>query len=322
MIILSLLKIQYSLAASDPGIFGQPGGLRYEYWTDDDGVPYLVDSWKLSSRAQSPNYNPDRHNQYHLFTRENPRVSQPILTGNQQSLTRSNFNARRTTVFVLHGWGGRVTGNSMTTLIAALLASQDLNVIGVDWSVGARPDPNFYNALASGQSVARFINWLGSFGVRGSNVVIIGYSLGGQQAGMIGRYTNERISYISALDPPQRGHNFEFRASDGAYTEVIHTDARMGGNPIGQVDFYPNGGRNQPGCGNDGQCNHARAYHFMAESLVSGGFTGIECESLQHARNGNCGRPGRLRMGGLAPKPGRTGLYFLQTNAAPPFSRG
>ncbi|KAL0808894.1 hypothetical protein ABMA28_012563 [Loxostege sticticalis] len=309
-----------TLTASNPTL-GQLDGLLYEY--DDDGVPYLVDP-SLAERAQSPNYNPDRQNQYHLFTRQNPRVSQPLLAGNQQLLNLSNFNARRKTVFVLHGWRGSVTGNSITTLIAGALASEDTNVIGVDWSIGANTNPaNFYNALASAQSVARFINWLGTVGVRGSNVVIIGFSLGGQQAGMIGRYTNERISYISALDPPQRGNNFEFRASDGAYTEVIHTHSTgMGGQPIGQVDFYPNRGFRQPGCGNDNFCNHARAYHFMAESMVSGGFTGIECESLQHASNGRCGRPGRLRMGGLVPKNGRTGIYFLETNAAPPFSRG
>ncbi|CAH0404071.1 unnamed protein product [Chilo suppressalis] len=50
-----------------------------------------------------------------------------------------------------------------------------------------------------------------------------------------------------------------FRADDGAYTEVIHTNAGALGymSPLGQVDFYPNGGANMPGCDTN-ECDHAR----------------------------------------------------------------
>jgi hypothetical protein len=47
-----------------------------------------------------------------------------------------------------------------------------------------------------------------------------------------------------------------------------------------------------------------RSYEYMAESLVTGGFTGVECQNQAAASIGSCDLPGRLKMGGLAPKPG------------------
>jgi hypothetical protein len=77
------------------------------------------------------------------------------------------------------------------------------------------------------------------------------------------------------------------------YVDVVHTDASQfirGGlgmtEKIGHVDYYPNGGTNQPGCGKsvvryisdaNGSfflgirkylgCNHIRSYEFFIESI-------------------------------------------------------
>lgn len=42
-------------------------------------------------------------------------------------------------------------------------------------------------------------------------------------------------------------------ASDAAHVQVIHTNGGMLGldRAAGDSDFYPNGGRSQPGCGTD-----------------------------------------------------------------------
>ncbi|KAI8431536.1 hypothetical protein MSG28_016034 [Choristoneura fumiferana] len=53
-------------------------------------------------------YNPDTENVYHLFSRQNPTVSQPMLLG-VPSLVATNFNALRPTVIILHGWSSGPT---------------------------------------------------------------------------------------------------------------------------------------------------------------------------------------------------------------------
>ncbi|KAL4711041.1 hypothetical protein ACJJTC_015217 [Scirpophaga incertulas] len=216
-------------------------------------------------------------------------------------------------------------------LVPAFLSAEDVNVIVVDWSAGAG-DINYATAVANtvtgGQAVARFINWLNQ--ATGSSPAffhIIGHSLGAHKAGIIGRNLDGRLAYITGLEAALPGFisntDNRLRAEDSAYTEVIHTNAGVLGflTPLGHVDFYPNGGNNMPGCDSQ-DCDHARSYFYLAESLTSGGFTGRRCASYLTAMSANCFLPGSLRMGGLVAKTGSTGIYHLDTNAEPPFSRG
>ncbi|KAH9627652.1 hypothetical protein HF086_009802 [Spodoptera exigua] len=111
--------------------------------------------------------------------------------------------------------------------------------------------------------------------------------------------------------------------SDGIYTEVIHTNVGFSGylEPLAQVDFYPNGGDKMPGCWFI-PCNHDRCFYYFAESIRNGGFTGVKCESYEHALVGDCHLEETLQMGGIEPKTGKSGVFYLETNAASPFSRG
>ncbi|KAI8431541.1 hypothetical protein MSG28_016036 [Choristoneura fumiferana] len=97
---------------------------------------------------------------------------------------------------------------------------------------------------------------------------------------------------VLALDPALPGwitNDNKFRANDGAYTEVIHTNAGLLGyiTNLGHTDFYPNGGINMPGC-NSQQCDHDRCFYYLAESLRTGGFTGTRCATYAGAMTGNC----------------------------------
>ncbi|XP_026747853.1 lipase member H-like [Trichoplusia ni] len=311
----------------DP-IISKRADLRYQHVQGPDGL-HLVDLWmKASDVAEAARYNPERQNVYHLFTRQNPTVSQPLLIGSVGLLGITNYNPARRTVVLLHGWLDNVGSPFNNVLVPAFLSAEDVNVIVVDWSAGAG-SINYLAALAntvpSGESVANFISWLNDVTGAVPNMYhIVGHSLGGHKAGIVGRNLDGKIAYITALEPMNAGwntNNNRFAASDGVYTEVIHTNAGVLGYmmPLGDVDFYPNGGINMPGCDNQ-DCDHARSYFYLAESLTRGGFTGRRCASYITAMTENCMLLGTLRMGGLVPKTGQSGIFHLRTHASSPFS--
>nr|XP_054928152.1 lipoprotein lipase-like [Dermacentor andersoni] len=98
--------------------------------------------------------------------------------------------------------------------------------------------------------------------LQAKNIHLIGFSLGAQAAGFCGRHfynaTKEKLGRITGLDPA--GPLFDISGvalskEDATFVDVIHTNAgtffdlSLGiRGPIGHVDFYPNGGRRQPGC--------------------------------------------------------------------------
>ncbi|CAG9790512.1 unnamed protein product [Diatraea saccharalis] len=129
---------------------------------------------------------------------------------------------------------------------------------------------------------------------------------------------------LDAAGPGWMTNDNRFREDDGVYTELIHTNAGVAGiiNPLAQVSFYPNGGVNMPGCGFISDCSHARSYFYFAESIGGGTFTGRRCLTSAAAMAGSCLMPGTLQMGGLQPKMGSTGIFYLETNAEAPFARG
>lgn len=90
----------------------------------------------------------------------------------------------------------------------------------------------------------------------------------------------------TGLDPSasQWGSNsHRLRASDARYVEVIHTDgdglgANGLGTALGHVDFFANGGGNQPGCVLH-SCNHNRAWQLFAATLTHSHLIGNLCET-------------------------------------------
>uniref|UniRef100_A0A2A4K841 Lipase domain-containing protein n=1 Tax=Heliothis virescens TaxID=7102 RepID=A0A2A4K841_HELVI len=303
-------------------------GPRYQYMSTPDGAE-LVDSWLTSSHLLlAARYNPAGDNAYHLFTRNNPTVSQPIPYGADAILQASHFDPHKKTVFIVHGWKNTPLSLFNVQMVHAYIAAEDVNLIMVDWSAGAAGDymTSLLNVARSAEHVASYIQWLNSAsGATLQNYHIVGHSLGGHQAGIIGRLLGGHVAYITSLDPAMPGWILNpngFQPSDGVYTEVMHTNGGVFGKiaPVGDVDFYPNGGINMPGCG-DNDCSHHRAIYYMAESLTSGGFTAHRCDDLAAALGGNCSQTDRLNMGGVHAKTGSTGIYFLTTNAGPPFSQ-
>ncbi|KAL0808970.1 hypothetical protein ABMA28_012627 [Loxostege sticticalis] len=311
-------------------------------WPPANWFPEERPSWWPENWSWPPNHpdfiptNPDdlpylasRDNRFHLFTRRNPGISQPIIYENNNLLAMSNYDATKRTVVLIHDLRGSATDQFNAILVPAFLSALDCNVILVDWSGGAHSNAisTFYT-VQSGRFVSKFIDWLrqasnGDY----ANFHLVGLGFGAWKAGFISRVVNGDVKYVTALDPFQGFDITRYfpplNAKENVYTEVIHTNVREGGyrRALGDVNFYPNGGRNMPGCGTNGECSRLRAVFYFAESIMSPyGFTARKCEGVKEALDGNC-HGEALRMGGLEPKTGKSGIFYLRTNANPPFSQ-
>ena len=120
------------------------------------------------------------------------------------------------------------------------------------------------------------------------DVHLIGHSLGAQVCGFAGQGLN-KVGRITGLDPAGPlfdglPRNARLDKTDADFVDVIHTDSKLFTPPffglgtlqvIGHIDFYPNGGKDQPNCAKEivsGTklgliCNHIRAFEYFIASI-------------------------------------------------------
>lgn len=240
--------------------------------------------------------------------------------------------------FVIHGWQSDV--DSTVLIRNAYLARGDFNVVAVDWSAGAET----INYIAArnrvggvGGVTAQMIRLINRAypSVMPRDITVVGHSLGAHAAGFAGRnlFDDMQLGSVVALDAALPLFSFDLpneRINDGdaMYVESIHTNAGLLGFdlPIGDANFYPNGGSSQPGCTIDlaGNCSHSRAVEFFAESVTTTrGFWARQCASYEEILMGSCTPSGVDRKMGGEPVDGLArGVYWLTTNRASPFATG
>ncbi|KAI8438259.1 hypothetical protein MSG28_010858 [Choristoneura fumiferana] len=221
-----------------------------------------------------------------------------------------------------------------STYTPAHLNNEDVNVIAVDWSRGSfLYSIGLANAPQAGEMIAEIINVLiVNFGYNPSLVRIVGVGLGGHIAGLVARHINGNVPHVIALDPSFHGwthHPDLLNADDAGVVEVLHTTSGILGYdyPVGDIDFYPNGGTFQNGCATDSSCSHIYSYVFYAESLNAAGtggaqFVGTACDSYEDAIAMACNGERDATFGGLAVKTSESGIYTFATNFAQPFAQG
>ncbi|XP_022916020.2 uncharacterized protein [Onthophagus taurus] len=266
-----------------------------------------------------------------------------------------NFNGTLPTKVMIHGFGSDCSHIWVYEMRSALLEEEDVNVICVDWTNGATL-PNYVKASANtrlvGKQLAIFLKGLSeNVGLPLENMHLIGFSLGAHVAGFAGSELGN-LSRITGLDPA--GPLFESQdprarldQSDAAFVDVIHSNGEnliLGGlgswQPMGHVDFYPNGGRMQKGCtnlfvgaltdiiwsaGSEGRslCNHRRAYKFFTDSIYPRcHFPAFPCDSYDDFLAGHCFPCTEKRkcgnMGYYADRlKGRGQLYLLTRDEEP-----
>jgi len=289
---------------------------------------------------------------YLLFTRDNPSDAQVLLPANGTALALSHFDAAKPSKVIVHGFGSSCARVWVREMRVALLTMVDCNLICVDWEQGATT-PNYMRAASNtrlvGRQVAAMIEQLtATTNASLDSFHLIGFSLGAHVSGHAGKQI--KLKRISGLDPA--GPLFEnfpssvrLDSGDAEFVDVIHTNADSllwGGlgayEPMGHVDFYPNGGRMQKGCANlfvggvsdilwptegDGRslCNHRRGYKYFVESIAPVcRFPSFICKDFETFLTGNCFPCKECgSMGYYSDQAAGRGTLYLVTRDSEPF---
>ncbi|XP_013170032.1 PREDICTED: pancreatic lipase-related protein 2-like [Papilio xuthus] len=301
---------------------------RFIEFPDGDGVMHTVDleaepDMKL---LEEINRNP-ANNRYLLYTRRNRRNAQTLVINNANSVTSSHFNGRVPTVVVVHGWLSNQKSSLNDVIRDAYLAKSDVNVIIMEWRRLATSD--YATAVrgvpAVGRGLGQFLAFLNRVaGAPYNTMHLIGFSLGAHLVGNAGREIGGRAARVTGLDPagPLWSNNSNrLRASDGVYVEGIHTDGGTAGLGIGaacgNADFFPNGGKSQPGCGT-GICDHNRSWELFAATVTYNHLVGVRCNNMNQVNSNSCSGS-RLNMGNDILNKSGSGLYRLNTGRRHPF---
>ncbi|KAE8621838.1 hypothetical protein XENTR_v10004990 [Xenopus tropicalis] len=240
-----------------------------------------------------------------LYTRENPKCAQDLNVDNSTGF--QYLNVTRRTVFITHGY--RPTGSPpvwIDDIVKKFLDIQDFNVIVVDWNRGATT-VLYHNAAANTRKVAdilkRFIDNMLSQGATLDSIYMVGVSLGAHISGFVGKMYNGSIGRITGLDPAGPLFNGKppeerLHYTDAQFVDVVHSDTDGLGykESLGHIDFYPNGGTDQPGCpktilaGSEYfKCDHQRSVFLYIASLTkSCDLVAFPCKSYRDYRIGNC----------------------------------
>ncbi|XP_045101019.1 pancreatic triacylglycerol lipase-like isoform X2 [Portunus trituberculatus] len=294
-----------------------------------------------------------------LWTRENSADNKyyQLVFGNLTNLKASPLKSNRTTHVLYHGFSNDGLIAWIRDAKTAILKQCDCNIITVDWKLLAAA-PWYFSAVSNvyktAKHTASLLDWMaGEVGLMPKQLHITGHSLGAHCAGLTGKYIKTGLaSRVTGLDPA--GPLFYFVSNDkrlyktdAEFVDVLHTN---GGSiikgecgltePLGHVDYYPNGGQHQPGCllgeGLEvfeyvdllkGACSHMRAPLLWIESIAAVPpalpFTSWPCSDWDTYSSGKCPTCGQgcLNMG-YQTKTNLRGSYFLRTKAAAPYALG
>uniref|UniRef100_A0A182P5P2 Lipase domain-containing protein n=1 Tax=Anopheles epiroticus TaxID=199890 RepID=A0A182P5P2_9DIPT len=244
---------------------------------------------------------------------------QEIFVGDVNVQNKINFTLPLT--IAIHGWLDKNQTMYSALTPTYLRFVKNTNYCVLDW----RPYAEFGYQIAARQSAPLVAQYLFGFLQNLSllyfpleRVSLIGYSMGGQIAGLTGKLLPGRIGTIYALDPagPLFSHPIDIgsqrrlAASDAKYVQVIYTSrytAGFGKVLDGAQNFLPNKGYHpQPGCETKGdglgeftvalQCSHRYAVQLFVSSLnPANPIQGNKCPTVFGVRV--CIRPTTDRLG-------------------------
>lgn len=286
--------------------------------------PWTDESRPVSQHPEPPEKVDPR---FCLYTRQNPNDCQRLFYNDTKSFYTSSLVPTHRLYLIAHGFLESGEKKWIKVLTNRLLTRSDVNVIVIGWEGGSSPP--YTQAVANirlvGTMAAHLLAALHRYvGVKTEFCHAIGHSLGAHLSGYIGNVLKTKfkltLGRISALDPAEPHFSqtdpvVRLDPTDAIFIDVIHTDATpfiKGGlgmdEPVGHLDFYPNGGENQPGCDHsiktyvdkeDGSifkalrrfvgCDHVRSYEYFIESIPDRcEFLAVECDSWENFTAGHC----------------------------------
>ncbi|XP_031789463.1 pancreatic triacylglycerol lipase isoform X1 [Nasonia vitripennis] len=293
------------------------------------GCFYIGTPWSGGSRPVSTfPTKPDSINPlFMLYTRD--RVDDPheLVIDRISTIRDSPLRRNENLYFIIHGYLDNGNKTWVLRMMNELLLRENCNVVVINWIGGAGPP--YTQAVANTRLVGAMTGRLASQLIQkgkmqASRLHCIGHSLGAHTCGYVGH--NLRVQYgyklgrITGLDPAEPHFSntsplVRLDPSDADFVTAIHTDCSpfiSGGlgisQPVAHIDFFPNGGRNQPGC-NEGVfnsitlekgsffrgikrflgCNHIRSYEYFIESINTVcPFLSVPCTSWERFQNGSC----------------------------------
>ncbi|KAM7350119.1 vitellogenin-1-like [Cochliomyia hominivorax] len=252
----------------------------------------------------------------------------------EQILESPEFDVNKKVAIFVTGWMASSDADYVTHMANAFACRGGYNFLALNssGSLDTLYTWSAFNTEEVGRQFAKALEKLVTK-VPVENIHLIGHSLGAHIVGYASRYfteyTNLNLTRITGLDPANpcfnEGESLSgLQRGDAEFIDIIHTNPGVLGksNPVGDVDFYPEGlAAIKPGCTKFG-CSHSRAHEFFAESVYPGNennFLAVRCTSLKSLNNGFCNGP-KYPMGLTVPH-NLKGNYFLSVNAKQPFGQ-
>ncbi|UJR19751.1 hypothetical protein I4U23_022884 [Adineta vaga] len=280
---------------------------------------------------------------------------------NDKTIIDSKFNSSQWLRIIVHGFTNNRHSFWIPRLTEELLKlknNETSAVLVVDWGNGAKFP--FYNKAAAnirlvGKQISLLLKKMKTLKqLSYDKVHCIGHSLGAHTCGYASNGINNQIGRISGLDPA--GPFFEGKPTsvrldqkDAKFVDVIHTNTEIAlgiglgsKDSSGHIDFYVNGGKQQPGCPSivaglmgglmpgqtesgfeQSSCSHSRSHGYFIESINSQcPYTAYQCQDFDSFRKGkclSCGTLGCSQMGFYAKDSLNRGNMYLSTKSNSPF---
>lgn len=279
---------------------------------------------------------PDQEVSFFLYTRKNLMMGQQVHVNDTGSnLLVTNFEPDDPTKIIVHGYNSDMQLDSLVDIRREYLKKAPTNVISVDWhrlAAGPCYPAAVQNVPHVGQCLAQLIDRLKDYGAR--DIHVIGFSLGAHVPAYSANHLRPyKVPRITGLDPAMPlfitvTNDEKLDAEDADFVDVFHTNAFVQGKveQSGHIDFYMNGGINQPGCWekrNPFGCNHHRAAMYFSESINTKiGFWGWPCPGFLAYLVGLCAPRFPAILAGDPVDKNYRGYFLVKTKAESPFAEG